>query len=119
MEKVGPLPITMPLAAAARMHYDRVTDKAGKTIGLATYPTYSVNERAMMSLASIDEECAEHGTEVTFLWGEDGGGSRSAGNIEPHVQVRIRAVVAPSPISQAAQSYRSELGVRRGSLEEV
>lgn len=119
MEKVGPLPITMPLAAAARMHYDRVTDKAGKTIGLATYPTYSVNERAMMSLASIDEECAEHGMEVTFLWGEDGGGSRSAGNIEPHVQVRIRAVVAPSPISQAAQSYRSELGVRRGSLEEV
>jgi vanillate/3-O-methylgallate O-demethylase len=115
----NPLPITMPLAATARMHYDRVTDKAGKTIGLATYPAYTVNEHAMMSLASIDAAFAEHGTEVTLVWGEDGGGARSAGNIEPHEQVKIRAIVAPSPISRAAQSYRSEIGVRRGSLEDA
>ncbi|MBL4597912.1 MAG: aminomethyltransferase family protein [Rhizobiaceae bacterium] len=111
-----PLPITMPLAAIARMHYDKVTDKNGKMIGVATYPGYSANERAMMSLASIDEELAEHGTEVVLIWGEDGGGERSAGNIEPHEQVKIRAIVAPCPISQAAQSYRSDIGVKRGSL---
>jgi len=114
----NPLPITMPLAATARMHYDRVTDTAGRTVGLSTYPAYTVNERAMMSLATVDADFAEHGTEVTLLWGEDGGGARSAGNIEPHTQVKIRAIVAPSPISRAAQSYRSEIGVRRGSLEE-
>ena len=74
-----PLPITLPLAAAARMHYDRVTDTQGNTIGLATYPGYTANERAMMSLASVDAEFAEPGTEVVLLWGEDGGGSRSAG----------------------------------------
>ncbi|HWK13907.1 MAG TPA: aminomethyl transferase family protein [Rhizobiaceae bacterium] len=117
--RVPPLPITLPLAATARMHYDRVTDKSGKTIGLATYPAYTVNERAVMSMASVDADFAEHGTEVVLLWGEDGGGSRSAGNIEPHTQVKIRAIVAPSPISQAAQSYRSDIGVKRGSLDEA
>ncbi|WP_172297315.1 aminomethyl transferase family protein [Pseudoruegeria sp. HB172150] len=115
----APLPITMPLAATARMHYDRVEDRNGKFIGLSTYPAYTANERAMMSLASVDADFAEHGTEVALIWGEDGGGSRSAGNIEAHKQVRIRATVAPCPISQAAQSYRSEIGVKRGSLEEV
>lgn len=114
-----PLPITLPLAATARMHYDRVLDAAGNTIGLATYPCYTVNERAMMSLATLDPRFAEPGTQVVLLWGEDGGGARSAGNIEPHRQVRIRATVAPSPISRAAQSYRSAIGVRRGSLQDV
>lgn len=114
-----PLPITLPLAAAARMHYDRVTDRDGNTIGLATYPGYTANERAMMSLASVDAAFAEPGTEVVLIWGEDGGGSRSAGNLEPHRQVKIRATVAPSPISRAAQSYRSDIGVKRGSLQDV
>jgi vanillate/3-O-methylgallate O-demethylase len=115
----NPLTITMPLAANARMHYDKVTDKDGNMIGLATYPGYTFNEKAMMSLASIDAEFTEHGTEVVLLWGEDGGGERSAGNIEPHEQVKIRAIVAPSPISQAAQSYRSNIGIRRGSLSDA
>ncbi len=114
-----PLPITMPLAAIARMHYDKVTDKSGNPIGLATYPCYTANENAMMSLASVDAEFAKSGSEVVLWWGEDGGGSRSAGNIEAHKQVEIRAIVAPSPISKAAQSYRSKIGIRRGSLENV
>lgn len=114
-----PLPITLPLAATARMHYDRVTDAEGRTIGLATYPGYTANQRAMMSIASIDVDHAAPGTEVVLIWGEDGGGSRSAGNLEPHRQVKIRATVAPSPISREAQSYRSAIGIKRGSLEEV
>lgn len=115
----APLPITMPLAAIARMHYDRVEDTDGNMIGLATYPGYTANEKAMMSLASVDMDFAEPGTEVVLIWGEDGGGSRSAGNIEPHRQVKIRATVAPSPISKAAQSYRSEIGIKRGSLQDA
>lgn len=114
-----PLPITMPLAAIARMHYDKVTDREGRMIGVSTYPGYTVNERAMMSIASIEVAHAEPGTEVVLIWGEDGGGARSAGNLEPHRQVKIRATVAPSPISRAAQSYRSAIGIRRGSLEDA
>jgi vanillate/3-O-methylgallate O-demethylase len=112
-----PLPITMPLAAIGRLHYDKVIDARGEVIGLSTYPAYSANERAFLSLASIDPDNAAPGNEVAFVWGEDGGGSRSPGRIEPHRQVKIRATVAPAPISRAAQSYRSDIGVKRGSLE--
>jgi len=104
-----PAYINFPLAAMARLHYDRVESTDGKFIGVAHYPGYTVNEQAMMSLASIESAYAEPGTEVVFLWGEDGGGNRSGTNIEPHKQVKIRATVAPSPISSAAQSYRTVL----------
>jgi vanillate/3-O-methylgallate O-demethylase len=105
----GPTPmhIDLPLAATARMHYDRVLGADGRFVGVATYPTYSANERAMLSLASLEESYAEPGTEVALVWGEDGGGARSAPWIEEHVQVEIRATVAPAPISRAAQQYRS------------
>jgi hypothetical protein len=89
------------------MHYDKVLGTDGEAVGLATYPTYSVNERAMLSLATLDEAHAEPGAEVVLLWGEPDGGRRSAPWIEEHVQVEIRATVAPAPISSAAQQYRS------------
>jgi vanillate/3-O-methylgallate O-demethylase len=110
----GPLAmhVDLPLAATARMHYDRVVGATGATVGVATYPTYTVNERAMLSLASIEEEHAEPGTQVTLLWGEDRGGRRSAPWIEPHEQVEIRATVAPAPISAAAREYRSVVSRR-------
>jgi vanillate/3-O-methylgallate O-demethylase len=101
--------IDLPLSATSRLHYDKVLSKDGRTIGLAHYPGYTVNERAMMSLGSIEEAYAEPGTEVVLVWGEEGGGTRSTPWIEPHVQVKIRARVAPAPISQAAQQYRTVL----------
>jgi vanillate/3-O-methylgallate O-demethylase len=105
----GPLAmhVDLPLAATARMHYDKVLGADGSLAGLATYPAYTVNERAMLSLATLDEPQAEPGAEVVLVWGEDGGGSRSAPWIEPHEQVEIRATVAPAPISEAARRYRS------------
>jgi vanillate/3-O-methylgallate O-demethylase len=105
--------IDLPLSATARLHYDKVLSQDGKQIGLAHYPGYTVNERAMMSLGSIKEAYAKPGTEVTLVWGEDGGGKRSAPWIEPHVQTKIRAIVAPSPVSQAAQEYRTVLNAAR------
>jgi vanillate/3-O-methylgallate O-demethylase len=105
----APMHIDLPLAATARMHYDKVLGEDGRFVGVATYPTYSANERAMLSLASLEESYAEPGTEVTLVWGEDGGGVRSAPWIEEHVQVEIRATVAPAPISRAAQQYRSNV----------
>jgi vanillate/3-O-methylgallate O-demethylase len=84
-----------------------VLDSDGDIIGLSTYPGYSVNERAMLSLGSLDDAYSEPGTEVALVWGEEEGGSKSTPWIEPHIQVEIRATVAPVPISDAAQSYRS------------
>lgn len=83
-DETPPLPITLPPAAIVRMHYDRVEDKDGNMIRLSIYPGYTANERAVMSLAPVNMDFAGPGTEVVLVWGEDGGGSRSAGNIEPH-----------------------------------
>jgi vanillate/3-O-methylgallate O-demethylase len=105
--------IDLPVSATARLHYDKVLARDGEWIGLAHYPGYTVNERAMMSLGSVDEAYSKPGTEVVLVWGEDGGGKRGAPWIEPHVQVKIRATVAPSPISQAAQEYRTVLNAPR------
>jgi vanillate/3-O-methylgallate O-demethylase len=102
-----PLHIDLPLAATARMHYDKVLGDDAGLAGLATYPAYSVNERALLSLATLDAAYADPGTEVTLVWGEEDGGRKSAPWIEEHVQVEIRATVAPAPISEAAQRYRS------------
>jgi vanillate/3-O-methylgallate O-demethylase len=99
--------IDLPVSATSRLHYDKVLDASGRMIGLGHYPGYSVNERAMMSLGSIDEAYAKPGTEVVLVWGEEDGGRRSAPWIEPHVQLKIRAKVAPAPISQATQAYWS------------
>lgn len=101
--------LNFPLAATARLHYDRVEDATGNLVGLAHYPGYTVNEGSMMSLGSVDEAHSKPGTEVVLLWGEDGGGSRSAPWIDRHVQMKVRATVAPCPISQAAQAYRQVL----------
>ncbi len=101
--------IDLPLSAAARFHYDKVLSKDGQVIGLSHYPGYSVNERAMMSLGSVDSAYSGPGTEVVLVWGEEGGGAKSTPWIEPHRQVNIRATVAPAPISHAAQAYRKVL----------
>jgi vanillate/3-O-methylgallate O-demethylase len=98
--------IDLPVSATARLHYDTILDADGRHVGFGTYPGYSSNERLMMSLGSVDEAHSAPGTELTLVWGEDGGGSRSFPFIEAHEQVKIRVTVAPSPISSAAQEYR-------------
>lgn len=105
--------IDLPVSATGRMHYDKVLDQDGQVVGLGTYPGYSYNERAMMSLGSVDERFAEPGTELTLVWGEDGGGDRSSPHIEPHRQTQIRVTVAPVPVSSAAQEYRKHLTTER------
>ena len=105
--------IDLPLSATSRLHYDKVLDRDGKVIGLAHYPGYTVNERAMMSLGSVEEAYSKPGTEVAVVWGEQDGGAMSAPWIEPHAQVKIRATVAPSPISRDAQAYRTVLKAPR------
>jgi vanillate/3-O-methylgallate O-demethylase len=97
----------LPLSNYSTLPYDKVL-KGGETVGVSTYTGYSYNERAMLSLACIDIEHSEPGTEVTLVWGEEGGGS-SKPTVERHVQTEIRATVAPAPIAEFARgAYRQE-----------
>ena len=101
----SPKYIDLPLANYATLPFDKVL-KDGRTVGLSTYTAYTWNERAMLSLGCISEEFSEPGTEVSLVWGEEGGGTAKP-TVERHTQVTIRATVAPAPYGQVArEAYR-------------
>jgi glycine cleavage system aminomethyltransferase T len=96
-----------PSSVYSTLPYDKVV-KDGKTIGVSTWCGYSANEGAMLTLAIVDVEHSEPGTPVTFVWGEEGGGS-SKPTVERHVQTELRATVGPVPYSEPARTaYRSK-----------
>jgi glycine cleavage system aminomethyltransferase T len=102
--------IDLPLANYSTLPYDKVLN-GGKTVGVSTYTGYNYNERAMLSLAMVDLEHAEPGTEVTVVWGEEHGGSPRP-TVERHRQADIRATVQPAPISETARvAYRPKATV--------
>ena len=95
-----------PSAVYSTLPYDKVL-KNSKLIGVSTWCGYSANEGAMLTLAIVDVEHSAPGTEVTFVWGEEGGGS-SKPTVERHEQLEIRATVQPVPYSEAARTtYRA------------
>jgi vanillate/3-O-methylgallate O-demethylase len=97
--------IDLPLANYATLPFDKVS-KDGRMIGVSTYTGYSFNERSMLSLACVEPQHAEPGTEVTLLWGEEGGGT-SKPTVERHEQVEVRATVGPAPYGDTARTaYR-------------
>ena len=84
-------------SAVYSMHpYDQVLID-GKLVGVSTWIGYSANEGRMLTLAMIDADHAEPGTEVTLLWGEPDGGTRKP-TVEQHVQTEIKAVVSPGAL---------------------
>ena len=94
-------------SAVYSMHpYDQVL-KDGKLVGLSTWIGYSANEGRMLTLAMMDADHAEAGTEVTLLWGEPNGGTRKP-TVERHVQTEIKAVVSPVPDSEVARDSYAE-----------
>ena len=84
-----------PSAVYSTLPYDKVV-KDGKVIGVSTWCGFSANEGRMLTLAIVDAEHSEPGTPVTFVWGEENGGS-SKPTVERHRQLEIRATVAPVP----------------------
>jgi syringate O-demethylase len=95
-----------PSAVYSTWPYDKVT-KNGKTIGISTWIGYSSNEGRMLTLAMLDNEHAQTGDEVTFVWGEQPG-TGSKATVESHIQVEIRATVAPVPyVEVAREAYRT------------
>lgn len=99
-----------PSAVYATLPYDKVL-RNGKPAGISTWCGYSSNERTMLTLAILDVEHCEPGTEVTFVWGEEGGGSAKP-TVERHVQTQIRAIVSPVPYAEVARKSYAEEGWR-------
>jgi glycine cleavage system aminomethyltransferase T len=78
----------------------------GEPVGVSHDCGYIANERAFVSLASLDVERSKLGSEVNVVWGEAPNSSKP--QVEPHKQVEIRAIVAPAPYVQFARStYRA------------
>ena len=98
-------------AAVYSMHqYDKVTVD-GENVGVSTWIAYSSNEGKMLTLAVLDAEHAEPGTEVTFVWGEEDGGTTKP-TVESHVQTEIGAVVCPVPYVEAVRTSYAPGGWR-------
>jgi glycine cleavage system aminomethyltransferase T len=95
-----------PKSRYALFQTDRVLNSDGELVGLSLDCGYIYNEKAFVSLATIDNAYAETGTEVTVVWGESPNSSKPT--VEPHVQVEIRATVAPAPYeAYARNTYRT------------
>jgi vanillate/3-O-methylgallate O-demethylase len=106
--------IDLPLSNYATWPYDKVLHD-GEIVGLSTFSGYSYNERAQLSLAMVDVDI-DIGTEVTFVWGEEDGGSAKP-VVERHAQAELRAIVSPCPYSEVARTsyaegWRSKVPVR-------
>ena len=102
--------IDWPSAVYSMHPFDRVTVD-GETVGVSTWIGYSANEGKMLTLAVLDPEHAEPGTEVTFVWGEEGGGTTKP-TVEPHEQTEMRAVVSPVPYVEAVRKTYAPGGWR-------
>jgi glycine cleavage system aminomethyltransferase T len=99
--------IDFPSAVYSTWPYDKVM-KNGKRIGISTWIGYSSNEGKMLTLAILNNEHANIGNDVTLVWGEQPG-TGSKATVEAHVQMEIRATVAPLPYAEVArQAYRSK-----------
>jgi syringate O-demethylase len=94
--------IEWPSAVYSMHPYDKVT-KNGETIGVSTWVGYSANEGQMLTLAMLDAEHAVIGSEVTFVWGEENGGTAKPA-VERHEQIEMRAIVSPVPYSEVART---------------
>lgn len=104
-EYPGPKLMELPAGHYAAHPYDQVLLN-GEQVGISTYPVYSANERAWISLAIINSDLTEQGTELDILWGEADGGTKKP-HVEKHRQITVGAEVHPWPIHSAArETYR-------------
>jgi syringate O-demethylase len=102
--------IDWPAAVYAMHQYDRVVAD-GETVGVSTWIGYTANVGRMLTLAVLDADHAEPGTEVTLLWGEEDGGTAKP-TVERHVQVELGAVVCPAPYVEAVRTSYAPGGWR-------
>jgi syringate O-demethylase len=65
----------------------------------------------MLTLGILDAAHATIGNEVTFVWGEESGGT-SKPTVERHEQIEMRAIVSPVPYSEVARTEYAAAGWR-------
>ncbi len=97
--------IDLPLSNYTSASYDKVT-KGGKNVGVSMFAGYSYNERSMLSLGCVNPD-VEIGSELTLVWGEEGGGSKKT-TVERHKQIEIRVVVSSVPYSRVVRESYAE-----------
>jgi vanillate/3-O-methylgallate O-demethylase len=97
--------LEMPLSNYSSASYDKIV-RGGKTVGVSMFTGYSYNERAFLSLGAVDPD-VELGSEVTIVWGEEGGGTKKI-TVERHRPLDIRAIVSPAPYSSMARESYAE-----------
>jgi vanillate/3-O-methylgallate O-demethylase len=98
--------LELPVSNYSSANYDSIL-LDGKLVGYSMFSGYSSNERAMLSLSTIDHEIPV-GTEVTLVWGEPDGGSAKASVERPHRQLEVRATVAPAPYTKEVREHYAE-----------
>ncbi|GFM31256.1 glycine cleavage T protein (aminomethyl transfer ase) [Novosphingobium sp. PY1] len=74
----------MPNGHYAAYPYDAVLDAGGNQRRVSTYVSFFDTDKALVSLAVVDEKFAAVGSKVTLLWGEPRGGPYRP-LVEPHV----------------------------------
>ncbi|WP_396277430.1 aminomethyl transferase family protein [Glutamicibacter creatinolyticus] len=98
--------IELPKARYALYQADQILVDGSKA-GVSLDCGYVANEQFFVSLAAIDIEHSEPGTEVTVLWGENPNSEKP--QVEEHRQVSVRATVAPVPfVAFARENYRTK-----------
>ncbi|MEM6727513.1 MAG: aminomethyl transferase family protein, partial [Pseudomonadota bacterium] len=78
------------------------------------HSSFSANEGKMLTLAMINPEYAEPGTQVTMIWGEPDGGTDKP-MVERHRQTEVRMTVGPVPYAKTAQTMRTADLARKAS----
>ena len=91
----------LPNANYGSSNFDAVLDADGTNIGVSLFTGVTANEKRGLSLATVDRDVPE-GAEVTVVWGEPDGGSEKT-TVEPHQQLKVRAIVSPTPYSTVAR----------------
>lgn len=96
----------LPKASYGMQQCDEVRNIAGELVGLSNFIGYTVNEAKFLSVAIVNADHAEPGTEVVVTWGEPDGGSRKP-QVEKHRQTTVRATVAPNPYAATVQKMKN------------
>ena len=96
----------LPKSSYGFQQCDEVRSSGGELVGLSNFVGYTVNEAKFLSVAVVESEYAQPGTEVQAIWGEPDGGSRKP-NVEKHRQTPVRATVASVPYAKTVQALKN------------
>jgi vanillate/3-O-methylgallate O-demethylase len=91
----------LPLANYANSNYDAVVNANGDTVGMSMFTGYSWNEKAALSLATVNRD-VKIGDDVKVVWGEENGGTKKT-TVEPHQQIDVPAIDSPVPYGKVAR----------------